>query len=57
MKKSYLKPQTLVEVAECEMLVAVSILDPSSSTPSVELTNEEYNGEFSTKEYQFGDDF
>ena len=57
MKKSYLKPQTLVEVAECEMLIAASILDPNSTTPSVELTAEEYSGEFSTKEYSFGDDF
>lgn len=57
MKKSYLKPQTLVEIAECEMLIAASILDPNSTTPSVELTDEEYNGEFSTKEYSFGDDF
>ena len=53
----YIKPQTLVEVAECEMLIAVSFLDPNSNTPSVELTNDEYDGEFSAKEYTFGDDF
>lgn len=57
MKKMYIKPQTLVETAECKMLIAVSILDSNSNTPSVELTNEEYNGEFSAKEYTFGDDF
>ena len=57
MKKMYIKPQTLVEVAECEMLIAVSFLDPNSNTPSVELTNDEYDGEFSAKEYTFGDDF
>ena len=56
-KKTYITPQTLIEVAECEMLIAASMFDISSDTQSITPTDDEYDGEFSTKEYSFGDDF
>ena len=57
MKKSYITPQTIVEVAQCEMLIAASKLDINNDSPSVSFSDDEYNGEFSVKEYSFGDDF
>ena len=58
MKKTYIQPQTLVEMAECEMLVAGSHLEINGGdSQSVSLTEEEYDGEFSAKEYSFDDDF
>ena len=56
-KKTYITPQTLIEVAECEMLIAASKFDISSDTQSITPTDDEYNDEFSAKEYSFGDDF
>ncbi len=56
-KKTYITPQTLIEVAECEMLIAASMFDISSDTQSITPTDDEYNDEFSAKEYSFGDDF
>ena len=55
-KKTYITPQTLIEVAECEMLIAASMFDISSDTQSITPTDDEYNDEFSAKEYSFGDD-
>lgn len=58
MKKSYITPQTIVELAQCEMLIAASQLDVNSGdSQSITVTDEEYNDEFSVKEYAFGDDF
>jgi len=58
MKKTYIQPQTIVELAECEMLIAASSLNiDNSDTQSISVSNDEYDGEFSVKEYSFGDDF
>jgi len=58
MKKSYITPQTIVELAQCEMLIAASQLDINNGdSQSITITDEEYNDEFSVKEYAFGDDF
>ena len=57
MKKTYIMPQTMVELAQCEMLIAASQLDFNSDSQSITLTNDEHNDEFSVKEYSFGDDF
>ena len=58
MKKTYIQPQTLVELAECEMLVAASHLDISGGdSQSIQLDDDVYNDEFSVKEYSFSDDF
>ncbi len=57
MEKTSIQPQTKVEYAECEMLLAASKLDVTSDEQSITLTDDEYNGEFSVKEYHFGDDF
>jgi hypothetical protein len=57
-KKTYITPQTLIEVAECEMLIAASMLDINNGdSQSITVTDDEYEGEFSVKEYSFGDDF
>ena len=58
MKKIYIQPQTIVELAQCEMLIAASLLNiDNSDSQSVTVTDDEYDGEFSVKEYSFGDDF
>ena len=57
MKQIYIQPQTKVEHAQCEMLLAASLLDQSIGNQSITPTDDEYNGEFSVKEYSFGDDF
>ena len=58
MKKIYIQPQTIVELAQCEMLIAASVLDINSGdSQSITVTDDEYEGEFSVKEYSFGDDF
>ena len=58
MKKTYIQPQTIVELAECEMLIAASVLDINSGdSQGITLTDEEYDEEFSAKEYSFDDDF
>jgi len=57
MKKTYITPQTTVEFAQCEMLIAASQLNISNDSQGVTPSDEEYNGEFSVKEYSFGDDF
>ena len=57
MKQIYIQPQTKVEHAQCEMLLAASLLDQNKGNQSVTPTDDEYNGEFAVKEYSFGDDF
>lgn len=58
MKKIYIQPQTNVELAQCEMLVATSKFEiDKGNSQSVSFTDEEYNDEFTVKEYSFGDDF
>lgn len=47
----------MVELAQCEMLIAASQLDVNSDSQGITLTDDEYDGEFSVKEYNFGDDF
>jgi len=57
-KKTYIQPQTIVELAECEMLIAASRLNiDNSDSQSISVSDDEYDGEFSVKEYSFGDDF
>ena len=55
--KQYIQPQTKVEFAQCEMLIAASMLDVNSDSQSITPSNDDYDGEFSVKEYSFGDDF
>lgn len=57
MKKTYIQPQTMVELAECEVMLAASTFDANSGSQAITPTDEEYNGEFAVKEYSFGDDF
>jgi hypothetical protein len=58
MKKIYFQPKTIVDLAQCEMLLAASMFDHNAGTQSITPSSDEpYNGEFSVKEYSFGDDF
>lgn len=47
----------MVELAECEVMLAASMFDYNSGSQSITPTDDEYNGEFAAKEYTFGDDF
>ena len=57
MKRSYIQPQTKVEQALCEMLLAASQFNANLTNQDINLTDDEYNGAFAVKEYNFGDDF
>lgn len=57
MKQIYIQPQTTVEFAQCEMLLAASRLDATLNEQGITPSNDEYNGEFAIKSYSFGDDF
>lgn len=49
MKKTYISPVAEWLQGDTESFMALSSLDPSSDTPSVSVTNEEYDGEFSSR--------
>jgi len=52
MKKTYITPQTTVEVLENEtMLAASKFVLSDSNTQSITTTDEEYEDEFCTKGY------
>lgn len=59
MKKTYIIPQTIVYSAQCENMLAASRLEIGSNTQNIEFTNEDYEGEFNTKEFSspFDDTF
>ena len=57
MKQIYIQPQTKVEFAQCEMMLAASRLNQNIGDQGVTPSDDEYNGEFAVKEYSFGDDF
>ena len=57
MKYTYIQPQTKVELAQCEMLLAASLFDATLGEQSITPSDDEYNGEFAVKAYTFGDDF
>lgn len=50
MKKAYIIPQTTVDVAEAEQMLAVSLLDPNRDTQTIKINEDEYDGEFKAKE-------
>jgi|GEM_PF-2259070 len=57
MKRTYIQPQTMVEQAQCEMLLAASLFNKDINNQSITLTDDDdYNGTFTVKEYNFGDD-
>ena len=56
MKRTYIQPQTLVEFAQCEMLIAASMLDVNSDSQSITPSDEDYDDEFFVREYLFDDD-
>lgn len=56
MKKMYIQPLVMVELAECEVMLAASMFDNNSGSQNITPTDDEYNGEFAVKEYSFGED-
>ena len=46
----------MIELVQCEMLLAASLLDVNNDSQGITLTDDEYDGEFSVKEYALGDD-
>ena len=46
----------MVEQAQCEMLIAASLFNKDIINQSIMLTDDDYNGTFTVKEYTFGDD-
>ena len=56
MKRIYIKPQTKVEQAQCEMLLAASLFDTNLTDQGIQLTVDEYNGTFTAKEFLWDDD-
>lgn len=57
MKKTYIQPQTMEEFTQCEMMLAASMFDVNKDSQVITPIDEEYDGEFTVKEYRFGDDF
>lgn len=57
MKKKYINPQTIISITQCEMLVAASRLDTSKDSQDIIPSDEDYNDEFTAKEFIFSDDF
>ena len=53
----YIQPQVMIELAECEVMLAASMFDNNTGSQSITPTDEDYNGEFAVKVYSFGDDF
>ena len=51
MKKTYIIPQTIVFPAQCEMMLAASLLETGRSSQDIEFTDDDYEGEFNTKEF------
>ena len=47
----------MVEQAQCKMLLAASLFNKDINNQSITLTDDDdYNGTFTVKEYNFGDD-
>lgn len=57
MKKIYIQPQTKVEFAQCEVMLAASAFNINNDSQSITPLDEEYDDEFAVKEYSFDDDF
>lgn len=55
--KQYIQPQTREELAQCDMMLAASLLDQNIGNQNIIPSDEEYNGMFAVKPYVFGDDF
>ena len=46
----------MVEQAQCEMLIAASLFNKDLSNQSIQLTDDDYNGSFTVKEFLWDDD-
>ena len=50
MKKTYIQPETFVFAAQASHMMAASVLTTGDDNQSVDLSDDEWDGEFSTKE-------
>ena len=57
MKKIYIQPQTKVELAQCEVMLAASAFNINNDSQSITPLDDEYDDEFAVREYSFDDDF
>ena len=46
----------MAEQAKCEMQLAASMFNKDTTDQSIRLTDDDYDGVFTVKEYAFGDD-
>ena len=56
MKKTYISPETMVLVCKTNSLLMSSTLNVADDNPMVTPTNEEYDGEFSSRDMEFEED-
>lgn len=56
MKKTYISPETMVFVCKTNSLLMSSTLSVADDNPMVTPTNEEYDGEFSSRDMEFEED-
>ena len=57
MKRIYIQPQTKIEFAHADSMLAASQLDINLGDQSITTKDDDYNGEFAVQGYTFGDDF
>lgn len=50
-KKAYMAPVATVEMAEPAQMLAASLLNPDNDNQDITFGDEDYDGEFQTKEY------
>ena len=50
MKKTYIQPETFVFAAQASHMMAASVFDPNKDEQDITLTDDIFDGEFSTKE-------
>jgi hypothetical protein len=55
MKKTYISPETMVFVCKTNSLLMSSTLNVADDNPMVTPTNEEYDGEFSSRDLDIED--
>lgn len=53
MKKEYNAPRLTIEVIAAEQMLATSLLSPDNDSQDITFNDDDYDGEFNTKEYTF----
>ena len=52
-KKAYITPQTTIFAIEATSMIAASRFDNTNVDQTITVTNEEYNGEFNSRELRW----